>query len=368
MKLRRHLELRSDLESRIDEALRRDADGFGVGFDIEASASALAQSMAQRVERSVEAAEAVDLGPYPEASPLWPDLLGGAYEALGGRVHENTAEALAKAAFRACEGASRGQRTLFANDPDEEIDAIVRHCQRTWDGPDDLEPALRFAWARSLEATFPAFESHSLTDIAEAHMGSKFALSLLLDGMALARLAQEIPDYDASVGALVREARKLFPDAPKARPLGWKSAAKNYEEFGGMAEFDSRAALREFGGMDSGGAACGGFHVRCALPHVLYDDKEQGRKPFETLLGAVYGHAYVLNERNNSLAVAQDMAQIADRIAAGGRLEDEDASALRPHSRALLAMISKQTSDPAAAARKILAEGPPAPQGRSLAP
>jgi hypothetical protein len=37
--------------------------------------------------------------------------------------------------------------------------------------------------------------------------------------------------------------------------------------------------------------------MRVSLPHVLYDDCGQGRKPLETLIGAVLGYGMLLGER-----------------------------------------------------------------------
>ena len=66
--------------------------------------------------------------------------------------------------------------------------------------------------------------------------------------------------------------------------------------------------------MNSETAGSPSFEVRVALPHVIYDDKCQGRKPLETLVGAILGHAYVMAEHNNSSKMLKELVQVLQQI------------------------------------------------------
>ena len=64
-----------------------------------------------------------------------------------------------------------------------------------------------------------------------------------------------------------------------------------------MDTFNEKAVLRAFKGHGDGGVCSPPFVTRVSLPFVTYDHVCQGRKPLETLLGAVLGHGMLLGER-----------------------------------------------------------------------
>jgi hypothetical protein len=129
-----------------------------------------------------------------------------------------------------------------------------------------------------------------------------------MGSMELARLFQDKWDYSKSVKTLISNVKKEFPHATKLKPQGWKKLAKNYNDYDGMDELDETNTL--FKGTNSAGATCGGFDHRTSLPQVMYDDKCQGRKPLETLIGAVLGHAYFISQKNNSIKNIKEWVEI----------------------------------------------------------
>lgn len=83
----------------------------------------------------------------------------------------------------------------------------------------------------------------------------------------------------------------------KAEPNGYAEARKNYKDYDGMDDIDEKALTEEFKGHSDGGVVSHNFPMRVSLPHVLYDDCGQGRKPLETLVGAILGYGMLLGER-----------------------------------------------------------------------
>jgi hypothetical protein len=97
----------------------------------------------------------------------------------------------------------------------------------------------------------------------------------------------------------------------KALPKGYTEYKKNYKDYQGMEELDEKALLKSFEGHDSTGTLSGSFPLRVSMPHVAYDDVGQGRKPLETLLGAVLGHGIHIGER---LAAVNNMSDANRRL------------------------------------------------------
>jgi len=95
------------------------------------------------------------------------------------------------------------------------------------------------------------------------------------------------------------------------KPKGYAAYRKNYKDFQDMEELDEEALLKSFEGHDSAGTLSSPFPVRVSLPQVAYDDVCQGRKPLETLIGAVLGHGIHIGER---LAALNKMSEANTRL------------------------------------------------------
>lgn len=96
-----------------------------------------------------------------------------------------------------------------------------------------------------------------------------------------------------------------------AKPKGYAAYKKNYKDYQGMEELDEEALLKSFDGHDSTGTLSGSFPLRVSMPHVAFDDVGQGRRPLETLLGAVLGHGIHIGER---LAAVNNMSDANRRL------------------------------------------------------
>jgi hypothetical protein len=97
----------------------------------------------------------------------------------------------------------------------------------------------------------------------------------------------------------------------KAQPKGYTKYRKNHEDYQDMEELDEEALLKSFEGHDSTGTCSGSFPLRVSMPHVAQDDRGQGRRPLETLLGAVLGHGIHIGER---LAAVNNMSDALQRL------------------------------------------------------
>jgi hypothetical protein len=101
--------------------------------------------------------------------------------------------------------------------------------------------------------------------------------------------------FSTEIEAILKYLKKSWDI--KALPKGYKEFKKNYQDYQGMEELDEAQLLKKFKGHGDGGTCSPPFVTRVSLPHVVYDDTNQGRRPLETLLGAVLGHGMILGQR-----------------------------------------------------------------------
>ena len=102
-------------------------------------------------------------------------------------------------------------------------------------------------------------------------------------------------DYSQHVDALIENIKKSWNVS--ARPKGYNEFIKDYKDFKGQEELDETEMLKEFDGCDDSGARSFPFPIRISTPHVAYDDICQGRKPLETLIGAIFGYGIAYGQR-----------------------------------------------------------------------
>lgn len=110
-------------------------------------------------------------------------------------------------------------------------------------------------------------------------------------------------DYSRRVDSTYAALAGKYPDLARAKPLGWDELEKDYVDFGGQEKFDSKAARNMFKGADTATAGSDAFPIRVGLPHVMYDDKCQGRRAPRVLVGAIFSHFLVIREFLNTLSV-----------------------------------------------------------------
>ena len=85
------------------------------------------------------------------------------------------------------------------------------------------------------------------------------------------------------------------------KPKGYKKFLENYEDYAGMEDIDHAKLEDEFKGFKDGGACSFPFPIKVSLPHVAYDDTNQGRNPLRTLISACLGQGLVIGQKRGEL-------------------------------------------------------------------
>lgn len=218
-------------------------------------------------------------------------------------------------------------------DANDELQAITTYLTQTWDGFDkfDGHEFLEVVWEQCVDKTRNIYNQYGFTDFCEQWMNerkdynnwknakttisekdfssqlSKDAISMtpiniILYNMKLHDVINKNWDYEATANNILQSAKQQFPECSKVRPIGWKKNAKKSVD-------DSV----QFTGIHSGTACSHPFQVRVSLKHVKYDDEEQGRNPLVTLVGAMLAHAYIMNEKNNSNKMLNELESIKEQ-------------------------------------------------------
>jgi hypothetical protein len=269
--------------------------------------------------------------------------------ALNRKIHSTTLERFADMVVEHMDEVAEAQleaKNLKAPalvDPKGELKAITQYVTSNWSGFDkiDAEEFFKKAWKLCVEKTKNQIDPYKFTDLVEEWQeeredhsnwkaaGSKIKekdlkselhddaiaqipMNILFGTMGLERFLRNNWDYEKAVNDIIAEVKAEFPEVSRAKPKGWAKLAKDYSDYDGMNEFDKGKAKKEFGGMDSGTAGSFPFEVRVSLAQVMYDDKCQGRKPLEVLIGAMVGHAYVMNQRNNASKVLHELLEMKE--------------------------------------------------------
>lgn len=271
---------------------------------------------------------------YPEIHNLLEDCID---QAFNRRVHTTTLERFTDLVEKLMVDTADKQaeekkiKVPALVNPDKELVSIISYITQTWDGFDQVDAGAFFTeiWNSCTSATRNQFDQYAFNDFQESFKYSKnifkevsgsslksseLQLQMMLSQFSLARTLKDEWDYEKNCRFIMADIKKSFPDAKSLRPKGWYELAKNYKDYEGMVEFDSKQAKKMFKGMDSGTAGSYPFEVRVALPHVMYDDKCQGRKPLEVLIGAIVGHAYVMAEHNNSSKMLAEWVKVKQQI------------------------------------------------------
>ena len=221
-------------------------------------------------------------------------------------------------------------------DTNLELQHLIEHIKDSWENVSDLESIMTIAWTISLEKTKHMFDQYSFFEITEkieekrkdpkkwSHLPKeyldyiptydaiyKIGRDLIMGSSQLDRIIMRDWKYE-NVCTEIEKAIKETYDIKKLKPIGWTKLSKNYSDFDGMEEYDQKSVNKKFKGIDSGGPVSGNFTYRTSLAQVMYDDKCQGRKPFNTLVGSIVAHAYAVSKRNNTIEMINDIKCITD--------------------------------------------------------
>lgn len=215
-------------------------------------------------------------------------------------------------------------------DTQHELNAITDYIKTTWDGFEDIEPSFfTKIWDNCNNLLTNHFSPYGFMDVVknlgewkdkpnifinDSINSTEVGLELYFAQSKLTNLVREKWDYSSSVSNILADIKNEFPESTKARPKGWEKFADDYEDYAGMAELDVDALKKLFTGVNSKGGGSSSFEVRTSLPHVMYDDQCQSRKPLEVLVGAMLGHAYFVAEKNNGNKMLQEWQNLEKEL------------------------------------------------------
>jgi len=133
-------------------------------------------------------------------------------------------------------------------------------------------------------------------------------------------------DYSKHAEILVKFIKKNW-DIGKPAPKGYKEFLKNKEsDYEGMEELDEEKIMKSFKGFDDSSAGSNAFPIRMSLPHIAYDDTEQGRDPLTMLVSCIltYGMKYgqVLERTYESSSMNYKVKQLEHCMSMGKSSDD----------------------------------------------
>ena len=110
---------------------------------------------------------------------------------------------------------------------------------------------------------------------------------------------QAIGDYEAQCLALLEHLALHWDGIDDIKPKGYAEFLKDYEDFQGIEEWGINERPKQeavFNGFDNSTAGGFNFIGSTCLPHVAYDDTNQGRPPIMVLIGACVSYGMAIGE------------------------------------------------------------------------
>jgi len=218
---------------------------------------------------------------------------------------------------------------------DAEIAAMAAYLATRWAGITELEPFFRSVYAVTVQAAPLWFNGSLVYDISKDRTSRREALLaslpvapgaetlklarydapfqlwafLPLEMTLVERCAMNVHgvwDYERSTKRAYSAIVAKFPELATARPVGWDEMRKGYSGHDDLYDYATKRQLADqgaFEGIDSGGAGAGGFTIRTALPHVMYDEVEQNCRAPYALVAAAFSHFLSVISHNNTVAL-----------------------------------------------------------------
>lgn len=240
--------------------------------------------------------------------------------------------------------------------PDNELNALIEHIERNWDGFDkhEVSNVINTIWSQALPATKYYAPADNLIDIIQQwnkerndysnwvkagtdmtqeqfmelrplDAFNKLMMWLIMGPMEIQSAFSEKWDYEKVCNDIISELKINFPSIAKVKPKGWLKLSKNYSSYDGMDDYLKNQKLidqKEFKGINSGTATTHNFPTRVALPYVMYNAKDQGVTALETLVGSIVAHAYEISGQNNNADLIKDITLLKDTYSTNENYKD----------------------------------------------
>lgn len=224
-------------------------------------------------------------------------------------------------------------------DTKKELDYLIEFTQKKWSDNGDLSKIITAIWNSVEPLTVNMFDRYGFIDSTlpwakqredspkwnnhlSKHEKDLIYIydaihSFLRDFSSSANRLYDISmkkwNYEKIVKKITSDIKNEFKNTSDIKPIGWEELARNYTNYDGMDEYSRKSQNKDkkaFKGCDSSGSTSFGFPGRTALPYVMYDDKCQGRKPFEVLVGAVLAHVFFVNTHNNTIKILDNLNEM----------------------------------------------------------
>lgn len=109
----------------------------------------------------------------------------------------------------------------------------------------------------------------------------------------------ELKGHEEECRALVSHLEKHWEGVKNVKPKGYDKLAKNYTDFDGIDEWEENKKVSQektFKAFNDSTAGDFNFVDKVSLPHVVYNDLDQGRSPLMTLVGACVSYGFMRGE------------------------------------------------------------------------
>ena len=215
-------------------------------------------------------------------------------------------------------------------DLDQELKAIELYLTQTWDGFDKLDSHefLAQIWSQAHKKIQHDFRPHELLEFTDSLQelsksdilindnikSSELFYMVLISASKLKDTIEKQCDFHKVVSAIMREIKSNFPEYTYLKPQGWEELAQNYSDHDGMGEDKYEIIKKSFKGRVLPVNGTPLFEISVSLPHVMYDDKCQGRKPIEVLVGAIVSRSCALIEINNSHKMVVEWQELITQL------------------------------------------------------
>lgn len=108
---------------------------------------------------------------------------------------------------------------------------------------------------------------------------------------------KDINDFNFSTEAEALYSYFMKNWSIKAKPKGYDKFLETYTDYAGMDDLDEEALQKSFDGHGDAPVTSFPFVTAVSLPHVAYEDTNQGRDPIRCLIASILTHGILIGQR-----------------------------------------------------------------------
>lgn len=203
----------------------------------------------------------------------------------------------------------------------DELTYIINYLSHNWEGIDfSYDNFFEFIWKESLEKNKYFFNTNFFIEAIEKYKFNSYGtpnllhLDISLATFSLYNYLSSNQDYENNIKNIISSYQHYnddeFKRVNKLKPLGWRELEKDYTDFKGIDDFNINVENSKFNGFKDNFSKSLSFVRKVSLPHVMYDDKCQGRNALMSLVSGIYTQAYDIISYNNTLTMIKELEPI----------------------------------------------------------